>query len=219
MANDVIKKLKLKEGDTIAVLNMPDDYKTSLGKLPKGASVLAKPAIATQLHWFVRNGAQLAKELSKVMKLMSPDTTLWVFYPKGSSKIQTDLTRDKGWEPLLNCEDFRWFSMISFDDTWTTFALRLKTAADRKKEAQPEKKREIFDYIDPEKKIVRLPDDLAAALKKKKKAETFFQSLSFTNRKEYVEWIVTAKRDETRAERVKGTIERLEKEWKNPRNM
>jgi hypothetical protein len=219
MANDVIKKLKLKEGDTIAVLNMPDDYKKSLGALPKGAIVLAKPGVATQLHWFVQSSQQLAKDLSKVMKLMGPGTTLWVFYPKGSSGIQTDLTRDKGWEPLVNNENFRWFSMISFDDTWTTFALRLKTAADRKKEKTPEKKREIFDYIDPEKKTVRLPDDLAAALKKKKKSEEFFQSLSFTNRKEYVEWIVTAKREETRAERVKGTIERLEKGWKNPRNM
>ncbi len=38
-------------------------------------------------------------------------------------------------------------------------------------------------------------------------------------KKEYVEWIITAKREETRKERLKGTVERLEKEWKNPRNI
>ncbi|MEJ0101198.1 MAG: YdeI/OmpD-associated family protein [Bacteroidota bacterium] len=64
-----------------------------------------------------------------------------------------------------------------------------------------------------------MPDDLAAALKKNKKESAFFDSLSFTNKKEYIEWIVTAKRKETRMERVQGTIERLGKLWKNPRNI
>ncbi|RYF90014.1 MAG: antitermination protein NusB, partial [Chitinophagaceae bacterium] len=48
---------------------------------------------------------------------------------------------------------------------------------------------------------------------------SFFDSLSFTNKKEYIEWIVTAKREETRTERIAGTIERLAKKWKNPRNL
>ena len=49
--------------------------------------------------------------------------------------------------------------------------------------------------------------------------KTFFETLSFTNKKEYVEWIVTAKREETRNNRIEGTIERLLKGWKNPRNI
>ena len=59
----------------------------------------------------------------------------------------------------------------------------------------------------------------ASSLKKNKKQLVFFDALSFTNKKEYIEWIVTAKREETRNERIKGTIERLGKGWKNPRNM
>ena len=73
--------------------------------------------------------------------------------------------------------------------------------------------------MNPTTKEVKLPDDLAAALKKNKKANEFFQSLSFTNKKEYIEWIVTAKQEKTRTERVAGTIERLNKQWKNPRNI
>jgi len=65
---------------------------------------------------------------------------------------------------------------------------------------------------------VKLPDDLAAALKKNKKQADFFNTFSFTNKKEYIEWIVTAKREETRTERINGTIERLGKGWKNPAN-
>ena len=132
--------------------------------------------------------------------------------------MQTDLTRDRGWDSLLKHNELTWISLISFDDTWSTFGSRLKTEADKKKEAKP-KERPVFDYVDPKTKTVRLPDDLEAALKKNKKQNEFFNQLSFTNKKEYIEWIVTAKREETRTERINGTIERLSKEWKNPRNM
>ena len=47
----------------------------------------------------------------------------------------------------------------------------------------------------------------------------FQKQLQPTNRKEYVEWIVNAKREETRTQRIKDTIERLGKEWKNPANL
>ena len=96
--------------------------------------------------------------------------------------------------------------------------MRQKTEADIKKESRP-KERPIFDYVDPKTKTVSLPDDFALALKKNKKQEAFFNTLSFTNKKEYIEWIVTAKREETRNTRVNESIQRLGKEWKNPRNM
>ena len=133
--------------------------------------------------------------------------------------MQTDLTRDKGWEDLLAHSDkLTWISLISFDDTWSVFGCRLKTEADRKKEAKPKEEREVFKYVNPKTKEVTLPDDLAAILKKNKKEAGLFEALSFTNKKEYIEWVVTAKREETRNERLKGTIERLGKGWKNPAN-
>ena len=64
-----------------------------------------------------------------------------------------------------------------------------------------------------------MPDELTAALKKNKKISDYFHSLAFSHKKEYIEWIVTAKKDETKMKRVEGTIERLEKKWKNPRNV
>lgn len=216
MPTTTAQKLKLKPGNSIFVINEPAGYKKSLGALPAKVKILPDDGGADQLHWFVTHRAQMEKELPKVLKLLKENVTLWIFYPKGTSKIQTDLTRDKGWEKLLAL-DLQWLSLISFDETWSAFACRQKNEADKKKEVAP-KHREIFDYIDPAKKTVRLPDDLAATLKKNKKEETFFHSLSFTNRKEYVEWIITAKREETRNERVKGTIERLAKGWKNPQN-
>lgn len=219
MATSISDKLKIKPRYTLLTLNAPADFKKGLQGLPAGVKITESGKEYDQVHWFVMSKAQLEKELSKVMKLVKEGVMVWVYYPKGTSKIQTDLTRDKGWDCLLKEGDkLTWISLISFDDTWSTFGFRGKTEADKKKEAKPQQEREIFKWVNPKTKEVKLPDDLAAALKKNKKQSDFFNALSFSNKKEYVEWIVTAKREETRAERIKGTIERLGKSWKNPRN-
>ena len=220
MATSIAQKLKIQAGDTLLTLNEPSEFQKGLRGLPKGVKIIESGKEYNQVHWFIMNRAQLEKEMSKVMKLVKPGVTVWVYYPKGTSKLQTDLNRDKGWDCLLAEGDkLTWISLISFDDTWSTFGFRAKTEADKKKDAKPKEEREIFNWVNPKTKEIRLPDDLAAALKKNKKEAAYFDSLSFTNKKEYVEWIVTAKREETRKERLTGTIERLGKECKNPRNI
>jgi len=52
-----------------------------------------------------------------------------------------------------------------------------------------------------------VPDDLAAALKKNAKACATFGGFSTSHRREYVEWIVEAKREETRARRIAQAVE------------
>jgi uncharacterized protein YdeI (YjbR/CyaY-like superfamily) len=53
------------------------------------------------------------------------------------------------------------------------------------------------------------PDDLLAALKKNKTALAAFEDFSPSHRREYIEWITEAKRDETRQKRIATTIEWL----------
>lgn len=220
MATSISDKLKIKTGDILLTLNEPSEFQKGLKGLPKAVKIIESGKDYNQVHWFVLNRAQLEKEMSKVMKLLKPEVMVWVYYPKGTSKLQTDLTRDKGWDCLMAESDkLTWVNLISFNDTWSVFGFRAKTDADRKKEAKPQQEREIFKWADPKTKEVKLPDDLSSALKKNKKASAFFNTLSFTNKKEYIEWIVTAKREETRKERVNGTIDRLNKSWKNPRNI
>lgn len=216
MASTNAQKLKIKESTGILTVNAPSDYGKLLGPLPTGSKITDSGKTFDQIHWFVKDKAQMEKELKKVLPLIKSKVICWVFYPKSTSKIQTDLTRDKGWNELLKHE-FQWISLISFDDTWSAFGIRQKTEADKKKEAK-RAVRPIFDYVDPKTKTVTLPDDFATALKKNKKQEAFFDTLSFTNKKEYIEWIVMAKKEETRNERIKASIERLGKEWKNPAN-
>ncbi|MFI5129244.1 MAG: YdeI/OmpD-associated family protein [Chitinophagales bacterium] len=220
MATSISEKLRIRPKDVLLTLNAPADFKKGLKDLPAGVKISDSGNNHNQVHWFVLNQAQLQKELSKVMRLVRPDVIVWVYYPKGTSGIQTDLNRDKGWDCLMKEGDkLTWISLISFDDTWSVFGLRAKTEADKKKEAQPKPGREIFKWVNAATKEVKLPDDLSAALKKNKKQSDFFNTLSFTNKKEFIEWIVTAKQEKTRSERISGTIEKLGKSWKNPRNI
>ena len=223
MAKTTAEKPRIQPQSIQLTLHAPPAFQKALSPLPPGVTIreLSGPPrdLYHQLHWFVQTRAQLEKELSRVMRLLTPDVTVWIYYPKGSSGIQTDLSRDKGWDCLLKEGDkLTWISLISLDNTWSVFGLRAKTAADKKKEAKPAAPREILNWVNPTTKTVTLPEDLAMALRKNKMATAFFEQLSFTNKKEYVEWIVTAKRPETRTERIRGTIERLGKKWKNPSN-
>lgn len=65
---------------------------------------------------------------------------------------------------------------------------------------------------------VELPDDLAAALKKNKKAAATYEAFSPSARREYVEWITEAKREETRAKRLAQAVEWMgegkQRNWK-----
>lgn len=71
-------------------------------------------------------------------------------------------------------------------------------------------------------RVLEIPDDLTAALRKNTKARKTFEDFSYSHRKEYVEWITEAKREETRRQRLATTIEWLAKgksrNWKYARS-
>ncbi len=69
---------------------------------------------------------------------------------------------------------------------------------------------QVIMETDAEPRTVELPPDLEKALAKSKAARTRFDQLSYTHRKEYVQWIEAAKRPDTRQRRLAQTIERLE---------
>lgn len=63
---------------------------------------------------------------------------------------------------------------------------------------------------------LEVPADLAAALRRNKKANQAFANFSPSHRREYIEWITGAKRSETRERRIEQTLEWLEEG--KPRN-
>jgi hypothetical protein len=73
---------------------------------------------------------------------------------------------------------------------------------------------EITIEEDLEPRIVEVPADLLQALASDSEAKACFEKLSYTHQKEYVTWIETAKKEETRKKRVTKTTEMLKKEKK-----
>lgn len=67
-------------------------------------------------------------------------------------------------------------------------------------------------------RVLVIPDEISAALKSFPVAHTFFKALSYSHKKEYVEWVTEAKTEPTKQKRLKQTIEWLEegksRNWK-----
>jgi len=64
-----------------------------------------------------------------------------------------------------------------------------------------------------ERKVV-IPNDAQALLNANRDAKEFFDTLSYTNRKEYIIWIESAKKEETRAKRLAELIIKLKNKKK-----
>jgi Bacteriocin-protection, YdeI or OmpD-Associated len=216
MINSLHKKLKLKPNQKIAVINKPADFEPTIATLPEGAKLVKSYSSKCDvIFWFVKKADEVEAAQQEVLSALSNTNVIWIAYPKGTSGMQSDLNRDKGWEPILARKDISFIAYIAFNEVWSTFCIRRKTEADKRREAKPAV-REIFKYADSKYKTVILPDDLKSILEKHKKANTFFETLSYSNKREYVEWVITAKRLETRQNRITKTIELLLQGNKNP---
>jgi len=118
------RRMKLQDGQLAVVLNAPEGALQELGPLPFGVIFSENGKIpADWILIFVKNQAELEKVLPKALKLFQPETLLWIAYPKKTSRIKTDFTRDTGWS-FLQDKDLRWLTLVSFNEDWSAFAMR-----------------------------------------------------------------------------------------------
>lgn len=122
------QKMLLKPGMEAVVLGAPGDATTLLGELPEGARVRTKLGTgAPFILAFVHNRAELAQRMAELGPVLTPTTVLWVAYPKQSSKMETDLNRDRGWESAAKL-GLQTVAQVAVDATWA--ASRLRPIAD-----------------------------------------------------------------------------------------
>ena len=91
------KKLGIKEGHKLLIVNAPEDFDRTLGTLPMGVSVSEKPGrgrTENVIILFVLSFSELEKQFSKLADLLKPNGGFWIGWPKKASKIETDLTFD-----------------------------------------------------------------------------------------------------------------------------
>jgi len=126
----LIKKLGIKPGQRICILNAPQGYDKTLGALPAGikpASRLGNPHALDFIHLFTKELAQLASSFPKLKAALSFDGTLWISWPKKSAKVASDLDENMVREFGLGIGlvDVK---VAAIDETWSglKFVYRVK---------------------------------------------------------------------------------------------
>ncbi len=123
----VAQKLQIREGQKLLLVNPPADYEEQLVKhLPRKVEIVkgtSKDAEVIQV--FTSSKTQLKEQLGKLKKVLPPKGIIWVTYPKGTSKVKTDINRD-----IIRHEaekiGLEAVAIFSVDNDWS--ALRLKHA-------------------------------------------------------------------------------------------
>ena len=92
----LLKKLGLKSGRTLVLLNAPADVEEWLIPLPEAARLSNRLATINELVLlFCKNAAVLGNSLPMVSRKLHADGSLWISWPKKSSKLFVDLTEDR----------------------------------------------------------------------------------------------------------------------------
>jgi hypothetical protein len=89
------KKLGIKAHLKLLCINVPREYKSWLGDLPEGVSLVTKtnPPVEAA-HIFTTEKMFLDMTLSNLRTELKQDGFVWVSWPKKASKIPTDITED-----------------------------------------------------------------------------------------------------------------------------
>ena len=91
----LIRKLGIRAGMRLLVVDAPGHYRQLLGDLPEDVRFDDDPADPVPfIHVFVRSRAELEERVAAAMPRMTQDGMLWVSWPKKASKVPTDVTED-----------------------------------------------------------------------------------------------------------------------------
>ena len=116
----------MQAGQRVLIMNAPHGYLAALEPLPEGLEVF--DCAEGRFDWvqlFVKNTLELEELGPVALQAVTYDGLVWISYPKQSSKVDTDISRDTGWD-MISQAGLRPVAQISIDETWS--ALRFRPA-------------------------------------------------------------------------------------------
>lgn len=91
----LVKKLGIKEGFVIRLVNEPSHYFDLMVGMPGSVTLVKDKKKAKDfVHYFTTSIAELEKDIISLRKEIFPNGMIWVSWPKKASKIVTDITED-----------------------------------------------------------------------------------------------------------------------------
>lgn len=94
-ANPLYKKLGIKEGYTVKLINAPGNYNELIGDI--AVHIVIKNTARKDIdlvHLFTNSAKELETSLPKLKEQIKKDGTIWVSWYKKSAKKPTELTED-----------------------------------------------------------------------------------------------------------------------------
>ena len=124
MATTLQQKLQLKTGQAVVILSPAPGYVEKLRAELKDnlLSIEVKPN-SEAVVVFVNSLAEARELVPGGIRAVKRDGLLWVAYPKGSSKVKTDVNRDSLWE-AVKVTGWRPVRLIALDEVWSVMRLR-----------------------------------------------------------------------------------------------
>jgi hypothetical protein len=209
----VIDRIQLKDEKNLLVQGLPSTIEKQFAKLSfaKNVTPLLRARKIDFALIFAINHKQLKDILSDVIPALHQEAKLWISYPKVASKIVSDLSRECKWDCLAQY-NFEPANNVILDHVWCAVQFV------RKANATPIITVNIHfaAIVDKSEERLNLPEDFQKVLGKNKKAKSFFNELPIHYRKEYLQWVTSARKNETRVARIESTMEKLESGKKTP---
>ncbi len=89
------KKLGIREGSRLALIDAPSDFQRLLEAMPPGLRIVrsARGPLDT-IVFFTDSRARLSKRFGALARALQPAGGLWVAWPKRASGVATDLTEN-----------------------------------------------------------------------------------------------------------------------------
>ena len=202
---ELYTKLRVKHGEKILILNPPPGMleRFSMRQDALTGKVLQDNHFYNVVLLFVQNQLELKLFLPEILAASRQGRILWICYPKKTSRMRTDFTRDTGWN-MITEKKYRIVSLVSIDETWT--AARWK-----KTDTIVPREKPHFPAIDQTNRKVNLPGDFLTALKNSRLVESF-ERMPFSHKREYLIEILSAKKPETRNKRIEKAVEIIKKQ-------
>jgi hypothetical protein len=122
------KKLGIKPGARLHIVNGPENYQALLGDLPEDVAFV--PQLRGKLdfiHLFTTSAEELAGRLAICRQRIVDNGIIWVSWPKKAAKVPTDVTEDvvRSLALPLGLVDVK---VCAVDDTWSGLKLVIRVA-------------------------------------------------------------------------------------------
>ncbi len=125
-SRSLVDKLGIKPGHRMAIQNAPSGYDKTLGVLPAGVTRSETlRGLLDFIQFFTKERRELDAALPRLKDALAQTGMLWVSWPKGSSKVPTDLNENVVRELALK-HGLVDVKVCAVDETWSGLKLVIR---------------------------------------------------------------------------------------------